>query len=76
MKTILLSVLVTAAAVMSIAPAARADCPDDPEAFIAAACPCEGNGNGNGAKAGEKGNANGAGRRMARSGGRSQARAS
>ena len=48
MKTILLSVLVTAAAVMSIAPAARADCPDDPEAFIAAACPCEGNGNGNG----------------------------
>jgi hypothetical protein len=48
MKKIVFSALIAAAAFISAAPAAHAQCPDDPEAFIAAACPCESNGNGNG----------------------------
>lgn len=37
-----------AAAVLSVVPAVRAQCPEDPAAAIAAACPCESPGNGNG----------------------------
>jgi hypothetical protein len=48
MKKFLLSALLAVAAVMFVASTVNAQCPEDPEAFIAAACPCEGPGNGNG----------------------------
>jgi hypothetical protein len=48
MKKFLFGALLAAAAVVSFVPAARAVCPDDPAAAIAATCPCEGQGNGNG----------------------------